>query len=192
MKWVTRAYVHLDRVASPWLIRRFIDQDAEFVFVPWGEEDRRPPDAIPFALPGTEIGPHDDQGTTFRKLLVRYRLTDPALDAMERIIAAGVDYVLHGYRPGPADRNGQMAVGLVGIAEGMMLLHHPDADIIRASLAVYDALYMLLTAEHLVAAGGRTVPGHADGRGPTSKTDFLRALLQESGTCRERFVGDAR
>src|ERR1700691_2338669 len=64
MKWVTRDFVHLDRVASPWLIKRFIDRDAVFVFVPWGAEERRPADAIPFALPGAEIGPHDQEGTT--------------------------------------------------------------------------------------------------------------------------------
>jgi hypothetical protein len=79
MKWVTRDFVHLDRVASPWLIKRFIDRDAVFVFVPWGKEDRRPADAIPFALPGAEIGPHDHEGTTFAKLLKKYRLDDPAL-----------------------------------------------------------------------------------------------------------------
>ena len=61
MKWVTRDYVHLDRVACPWLIKRFIDKEAEFVFVPWGEESKRPADAIPFALPGAELGPHDEQ-----------------------------------------------------------------------------------------------------------------------------------
>lgn len=57
MKWVTRDYVHLDRVASPWLITRFVDPQAEFVFVPWGAEDQRAADAIPLALPGAELGP---------------------------------------------------------------------------------------------------------------------------------------
>ena len=52
MKWVTRSYVHLDRVASPWLIKRFIDKDAIFVFAPYGEEHFRPKDATAFAIPG--------------------------------------------------------------------------------------------------------------------------------------------
>ena len=63
MKWVTRDFVHLDRVASPWLIKRFVDRDAEFVFVPWLEEDARPPDAVPLALPGGELSAHDAAGT---------------------------------------------------------------------------------------------------------------------------------
>jgi hypothetical protein len=86
MKWVTRDFVHLDRVACPWLIRRFIDTDAEFVFVPWGEESRRPADAIAFAIPGAELGPHDAQGTTFEKLLAKYKLDDPSLAEIQRVI----------------------------------------------------------------------------------------------------------
>jgi hypothetical protein len=79
MKWVTRDFVHLDRVASPWLIKRFIDRDAVFVFVPWAGEDAAPAVAVPFALPGAEIGPHDAEGSTFAKLLAKYQLDDPAL-----------------------------------------------------------------------------------------------------------------
>ena len=53
MKWVTRDHLHMDRVASPWLIRRFIDAAAEFSFVPFGNEGIPPPDAIPFGIPGS-------------------------------------------------------------------------------------------------------------------------------------------
>jgi hypothetical protein len=169
--------VHLDRVASPWLIKRFIDRDAVFMFVPWGEEDRRPADAIPFALPGAEIGPHDREGTTFEKLLAKYRLDDPALRAIARVIAAGVDYVLHGYRPAPDESLGQMAVGLLAISEGTMLLNEDDTMIIERSLPIYDALYAYFTAHRLADESGAPMPEHGD-KGPTNETLYLRGLLK--------------
>jgi hypothetical protein len=60
MKWATRDHVHMDRVASPWLIKRFIDPEAEFVFLPFGKEHPIPDDVIPFAIPGVKIGPQAD------------------------------------------------------------------------------------------------------------------------------------
>ena len=55
MKWVTRNHPHIDRVASPWLIKRFVDTEAEFVFVGWGKDEALPADATPFAIPGAEL-----------------------------------------------------------------------------------------------------------------------------------------
>jgi hypothetical protein len=180
MKWVTRDFVHLDRVASPWLIRRFIDRDAVFVFVPWGAEESRPPDAIPFALPGAEIGPHDRDGTTFDKLLKKHRVDDPALHSIARVIAAGVHYVLDGYRPGPEDSEGQIAVGQLAVSEGQMLVQSDDALIIERSLPIYDALYAYFKAHHLAKAKGVPLPEHA-GKGPTNPTLYLRGLLKDAG-----------
>lgn len=177
MKWVTRDFVHLDRVASPWLIKRFIDPGAVFVFVPWGEEERRPADAIPFALPGAEIGPHDKDGSTFDKLIAKYSLDDPALNEIAKVITAGIDYVVHNYRPEATDRHGQMAVGLLAYSEGAMLLIEDDATIIERSLPVYDALYAYFTAHRLAEAKGEPLPAHG-GRGPTNKTLYLRDLLK--------------
>jgi hypothetical protein len=177
MKWVTRDFVHLDRVAAPWLIKRFIDRDAEFVFVPWGEEGRRPPDAIPFALPGAEIGPHDAEGSTFQKLLAKYKLDDPALQTIAAVVQAGIDYVLHGKRP---DELGQTAIGLLAISEGTMLLEDDDAAIIARSLPIYDALYAYFTAHQLADAKGEPLPAH-EGQGPTRPTRYLRGLLEEAG-----------
>lgn len=95
MKWVTKNFVHLDRVACPWLIKRFVDNEAQFSFVPWDKQDEVPSDAIPFALDGADLGPHDAEGTTFAKVLKKYSLKDPALDDIARIIAAGVKEGLH-------------------------------------------------------------------------------------------------
>lgn len=179
MRWVTKNYVHLDRVACPWLIRRFIDPAAEFVFVAWDRQNEIPADAIPFAISGAELGPHDESGTTFEKFLAKYRLDDPALKRLGLIIHAGVDHVLHDYRPPPDDENGQIAVGLLAISEGMMLNHLTDQLVLDASYPVYDALYANLKAHALMQARGLRPPAPTS-RGPAEKTDFLRALLAEA------------
>jgi hypothetical protein len=79
MKWVTRSHVHVDRVACPWLIRRFIDNRAEFLFVPAGQVDRAASDegAIPFDAPGVELG-HRDGRCSFESILQAYDLAAPA------------------------------------------------------------------------------------------------------------------
>jgi hypothetical protein len=182
MKWVTRQHVHLDRVASPWLIKRFVDPDAEFVFVPWLQEDQRPADAVPLALPGAELGPHDAAGTTFEKIVAKYRLDDPAIGRLGRVIKAGVDFVIHGSKPAPDDIDGQTAVGLVTIAEGMWLIAADDDAILEAGFVVYDALYANFRTQEIVAANKLTLPGHADGRGPSSLVEFLRATFNAAGS----------
>ena len=160
-----------------WVTRDFIDRDATFVFVPWGE-GRWPEDAIPFALPGAELGPHDAAGSTFRKLLVKYRLDDSALEALARIIDAGIDYVLHDVQPEGSEA--RIALGLLAISEGTMLLEDDDAAIIARSLPLYDALYAYLTAHRLAQAGGTPMPAD-EGLGPTRPTRYLRELLTEAG-----------
>lgn len=84
MRWVTRDRVHLDRVAAPWLIRRFIDPDADFVLLPSDSLGDLPDDATPFGLPGVELSSHDENGSTFRKILDIYGLEDAALRRLGR------------------------------------------------------------------------------------------------------------
>jgi hypothetical protein len=179
MKWVTRDFVHLDRVASPWLIQRFVDPQAHFVFVPWGQEDTRPSDAIAFGLPGVELGAHDEQGTTFEKIIRKYALDDPSLHDIARVIHSGVAQVLHHAKVESDDRWGQIAAGLLAISEGMMLVHTTDEAILQASFPIYDALYANLRAHALVSQNNLVMPGY-QGLGPTLPTRFLRQVLQES------------
>jgi len=181
MKWVTRDFVHLDRVASPWLIRRFVDPQAQFVFVPWGQEDTRPSDAIAFGLPGVALSSHDEDGTTFEKILRTYAITDPSLHDIGQIIHAGVAQVIHHAKAAPDDRWGQIAAGLLAVCEGMMLLHESDEAILQASFPIYDALYANLHAHALVTAQGLTMPGY-QGLGPTLPTRFLRQVLKTPST----------
>jgi hypothetical protein len=146
MKWITTTNVHFDRVASPWLIKRFVDPNAEFLFEKRGEEAKRPKDAIPFSIPGAKLGPHDEAGPTFLKILREYKLQDPALEIMATFVDKGVNYVLHGYRPASDDRYGQMAVGYLAFSDGMILLKPSDQERLDASYLVYDALYALFKA----------------------------------------------
>jgi len=146
MKWVTTANVHFDRVASPWLIKRFIDPKAEFLFLARDQVDKRPKDAIPIAIPGTKLGPHDENGTTFTKLLKEYKLTDPALTRMAQVVEKGVGFVLNGYRPPIDDRDGQISVGFLAFSDGMILHKTNDQERLDASYVAYDALYALFKA----------------------------------------------
>lgn len=155
MKWVTRKTVHLDRVASPWLITRFVDAEADFLFVdpsrPW------PVDAIPFALPGAELGMHDHDGTTFEKILRRYGLDSPVLADMAAIIGAAVRHVLQEDQSGVADAVLAEGIALALISEGLMLQRVDDHAIIAASMELYDSLFAALWARRLDPRSGRDV-----------------------------------
>ncbi|MES2414786.1 MAG: chromate resistance protein ChrB domain-containing protein [Pseudomonadota bacterium] len=181
MQWVTRQYLHLDRVATPWLITRFVDADASFAYVPWKEEHLAPAGATPFSMPGAELGPHDHSGTTFDKVMRKYKLDDPALVQLASVVRSGVAYVLEGYRPPPEDEIGQMAVGLLAFAEGVFLTNQSDDAILAASFPVYDALYANFRALALLKANGMAMPDHSDGRGPSKKFEGLRKLYNEGG-----------
>jgi hypothetical protein len=176
MKWVTRDYVHLDRVASPWLIKRFVDPDAEFVFVPWVHEGPLPDGATPFALAGHALGPHDAAGSTFKKIVVSYEIGDPAVARLAKVIQAGIDHFLHGFNPAPDDTNGQIGVALLTIADGMALVHQNDGAILEASFVLYDALYAQFRVEALIEAQGLEMPQPNAKLGPAPHFEFLRGV----------------
>ena len=87
MRWITRSHVHVDRVACPWLITRFADSDAEFIFVPKSQIEKvaGETDAIPFDAPGVELG-HKDGRCSFESIMLKYDLKDPALLRMTKIV----------------------------------------------------------------------------------------------------------
>ncbi len=142
MKWVTRDHVHLDRVASPWLIKRFIDRDAEFLFIPAGSPV--PGGAVPFGLPGVELSSHDASGSTFRKLLRKYALADAALDMIADMIDSGIAHFF-AKNPNLGAHQGaikmQEGVGLEALSWGMIFFAESDRDNIEKSEVIYDALY---------------------------------------------------
>jgi hypothetical protein len=178
MLWVTRRHVHMDRVATPWLILRFIDPQAEFAFVPWTGGFQGPAGAIQFAIPGAELGRHDEHGPCFEKVRRKYDITDAGVVQMSSVVAAGVNYVLHGFRPTEDDRLGQIAVGLLAFSDGMMLTQETDQQVLDASMPVYDALWSTLKAEALLHERGLQPPDVPQ-YGPGPKTEFMKALLHE-------------
>jgi hypothetical protein len=89
MKWITRSHVHVDRVACPWLITRFIDSEAEFLFVPKSEIDKvaKEAGAIPFDAPGVELGHHEGR-CSFESIILKYDLKDAGLLRLAKIVHA--------------------------------------------------------------------------------------------------------
>jgi len=136
MKWITREKVKVDRVACPWLIKKFVDEDAEFVFVP-GEKvmaEAKRLDAIPYDVKDVELGHHGKE-CSFEAILKKYELTgDPALMLLGRIVnGADTDNTLYNQPEGP---------GLEAIAEGFRHLgFKDDHEHNAAGWIIYDALY---------------------------------------------------
>ena len=136
MKWITREHVKVDRVACPWLIRKFVDKDAEFVFVPRDKvmAEAKRLDAIPYDVENVELG-HRGKECSFEAILKKYKLTgDPALVLLGRIVnGADTDNTLYHQPEGP---------GLEAIAEGFRHLgFRDDHEQNAAEWIVYDALY---------------------------------------------------
>jgi hypothetical protein len=137
MRWITRQNVKVDRVACPWLIKRFVDRDAEFRFVPEADllriaaqEQATPFDATRF--PEVVLNHRGDR-CTFEAILEDYKLTDPALERLGRIVrAADVQGQEHAAPEG---------LGLRALAEGFALLGIPDEERLSRQFPVYDALY---------------------------------------------------
>lgn len=134
MLWVTRSHVHVDRVACPWLIKRFIDSEAQFLFAPKSRINQvaQETGAIPFDAPGVELGHHDGQ-CSFETIIEKYELTEPGLLRLAKIVhAADIATDLH------AD---EIAPGLEAIASGFSLILPDDQANLEKQFVVYDALY---------------------------------------------------
>jgi hypothetical protein len=136
MKWITRENVHVDRVACPWLIRRFVDPQAEFLFVPADRvmETAAREAATPFDVKGVELG-HHGQECSFDAIVKKYGLvSEPALVLLARIVnGADTDNSLW---------NQPESAGLKAIAEGFRGLgYRDDHELNGAEWIVYDALY---------------------------------------------------
>lgn len=135
MKWVTRKNANVDRIACPWLIKRFIDPEAEFLFVPAQDvlAVAEAEGAAPYDVGGVELG-HVGGRCSFESILLKYGLDDPAL-ARLALIVHGADVAADiGITP--------EAAGLKAIAQGFLLLHgEEDHQKIALETPMYDALY---------------------------------------------------
>jgi hypothetical protein len=133
MKWVTRARPKVDRIACPWLIRRFIDPDAKILYVSPDQVMAvvRTEDATPFDVADVELG-HQDKECTFDAIMKKYNLGDPALQRLA-IIVRGADTEAKDLAP--------ECRGLEAIAEGFRFIYKNDQELLEHELPVYDALY---------------------------------------------------
>jgi len=134
MKWITREKVKVDRVACPWLIKRFIDRDAQFLFVASDQvlSTAERENAIPYDVPGVTLGHHDGK-CSFEAIVSEYRMEDPAIDRLAKIVhGADVSQDLYGLPEAP---------GLKAIAIGFSHLNLTDHQILEKESVVYDALY---------------------------------------------------
>ena len=146
MKWITREHVKVDRVACPWLIKKFVDADAEFIFAPADKvmEEAKRLNAIPYDVKGVELG-HHGQECSFEAILKKYNLIDDrALVLLGKIVnGADTDNTLYRQPEG---------AGLEAVAEGFRHLGFKDDHALNAAeWIVYDALYAY--AQEMVRQG---------------------------------------
>jgi hypothetical protein len=135
VEWVTRKNANVDRIACPWLIRKFVDQHAEFLYVPadevLGVAERQ--GAVPYDMKGVELG-HVDGRRSFESIMGKYGLTDPVLQKRATIV--------HGADVAADDGVVPEAAGLKAIAHGFAWVHGDnDHEKIRLETPMYDALY---------------------------------------------------
>src|SRR6266849_6414477 len=131
MKWITREKVKVDRVACPWLIKQFVDPDAEFVFLPRDTDWASIHEGYVYDVPGCDLGHHGEE-VSFDAILKLHRLDDPALAMLAQIVRAAES---HPSNPHPAGE------GLRWIAHGFSVLGLSDHEILEREFIVYDALF---------------------------------------------------
>ena len=134
MQWVTRERPKVDRIACPWLIKRFVDPNAEFLYVPSEEvlTVAEQTGAIPYDVPGVELGHHGAE-CSFDAIIKKYGLSDSALLCLARIVR-GADTPDKDLTP--------ESRGLEAIADGFRRLYTDDQEQLAAESIVYDALYV--------------------------------------------------
>ncbi len=133
MKWITRERPKIDRIACPWLIARFIDKEAEFLYVPSSKvlATAKEIRAIPYDIPGVEMG-HDGELCSFDAFIKKYKLTDLALQQLATIVR-GADTDRLDLAP--------QAAGLLAISLGLSRNFSNDHEMLQQGMIIYDALY---------------------------------------------------
>ena len=134
MKWLTRERPKIDRIACPWLIKRFVDAEAEFLYVPPAQvrTDAARLGAIPYDVPGVELT-HDGPLCSFDAILKKYALQDPALQRLAQIVRAADTDTLQRSREAP---------GLLAITLGLSATIRDDHEMLDLGLRLYEALYV--------------------------------------------------
>jgi hypothetical protein len=133
MKWITRERPKIDRIACPWLIRNFVDRDAEFIYVPKDKvfEEAKVLNAIPYDIPGAEYT-HDGDRCTFDYIVKKHKIADEAVHRVARIVR-GADTDSFDLAP--------EAAGLWAISAGLSYNIRDDHEMLKVGMQLYDALY---------------------------------------------------
>jgi len=133
MKWITREHPKIDRIACPWLIKRFIDRDAEFVYVPFDQvlHKAKQLEAIPFDIPNVEYTHYGD-ACTFDYIVAKHRIKDPAIKILSAIVR-GADTDRHDIA--------SQSSGLWAISAGLAHITKDDQELLQKGMAIYDSLY---------------------------------------------------
>ena len=169
MKWVTRENIHVDRVACPWLIKRFVDPQAEFQFVPSekiSEAERN--GAIPYDAKGVELGHHGEK-CSFDAIIEKYKLTDPALLELAKIVRAA-DTDRFDLAP--------ESIGLEAVASGSMMIAKNDHDTIQKQEYLYDSLYAYCQLRLIK----QKFSSEIEKLDPKQRREFLRRKVNQSST----------
>jgi hypothetical protein len=144
--WTTRHEPHLDRCASAWLIKRFIDPDATFAFV--GRNEAPPSGSIPFVLPGAEINPVEGVSTSYDALVAKYQVSNP--------VALRIGEIVHDYEVDGGEDIARTelreSAGVFKVVRGLARVTKSDEETVAGALVVFDSLYAQLTSE--AAQGG--------------------------------------
>jgi len=167
MRWVTREYVHVDRTACPWLIKKFIDPRAEFIFVSTGKIDEvvKKQGAVPFDAPGVKLG-HRDGKCSFETILKEYSLEDPVLHELAKIVHSA-DTSDKGLAP--------EGVGLDAIMTGARFNVKDDFEAVERAEYVYDALYSYCKFKLL----REKYKSELEKMNRKQQSEFLRRKMQE-------------
>ena len=133
MKWITRERPKIDRIACPWVIKKFIDAEAEFIYVPKEEVfiKARELNAIPYDIPGAEYT-HEGDYCTFDYIVKKHKITDPAIHQVATIVR-GADTDSFHLAP--------QAAGLWAISAGLSYNYKDDHEMLNTGMKIYDALY---------------------------------------------------
>ena len=141
MLWATRHEPHLDRCASAWLIKRFIDPDATFVFV--GRNEVPPSGSIPFVLPGAEVNPVEGVSTAYDALVAKHKVKDP--------VALRIGEIIHDYEVDAGEDIAKTKLtetaGIFKVVRGLARVSKSDHEIVAGALVVFNSLHAQLTSE---------------------------------------------
>ncbi|HEU4791413.1 MAG TPA: chromate resistance protein ChrB domain-containing protein [Flavobacterium sp.] len=137
MKWITRERPKIDRIASPWLIKNFVDKEAEFIYVPFNQvlDKAKELDAIPFDIPNVEFTHYEEQ-STFDYIVKKYKIVDPAILIIADIVR-GADTDRHDIA--------KESAGLWAISAGLSYNITDDYKLLESGMVIYDALYSWAT-----------------------------------------------